>query len=242
MWRLIKSQESSRCYRLHEDCRMCRFLMIKSRRPHQAADVLRKFAAMAKQSRAPDGDRQGDGWGIGWLDQGGDWQIRKSLRPIWQETAVLAAFPASTFFIAHARSASFPHQKNVLEYNQPYVEKGYGFVFNGLLEGVAFPFPVGGRIGAQKIWCLLSGGLARSSPQTSLTELAGHLERYSRRVQALNIGLAGRGRLYAFCRYEGNGGYYQLQYFDSTDLQLICSEALAGFDFRPVPQGTVIRL
>jgi len=221
---------------------MCRFLMIKSRRPYQAAELLSKFAAMAEQSRAPDGDRQADGWGIGWLDQGGRWQVRKSLRPIWQETGALAEFPASPLFLAHARSASFPHQRDVLEYNQPYVGGVYGFVFNGLLEGVAFPFRVGGRIGSQKIWSLLSAELDRSSPETSLMELAGHLERYSRRVQALNIGLAGQGRLYAYCRYEGEGSYYQLQYLDFPGLQMVCSEALAGFDLRPVPRGRVIRL
>ena len=221
---------------------MCRFLMIKSRRPFQAADILRKFAVMAEQSRAPDGDRQADGWGIGWLDQGGLWQVRKSLRSIWQETAMLAEFPASPLYLVHARSASFPHQRDVLEYNQPYIEESYGFVFNGLLEGVAFPFPVGGRIGAQKIWSLLSAGLGRSSPEQSLMKLAGDLERYSRRVQAFNIGLAGQGWLYAYCRYEGEGDYYQLRYLDSPDLQMVCSEALAGFDLRPVPRGRVLRL
>jgi hypothetical protein len=221
---------------------MCRFLMIKSQLPYQAADALSKFAVMAEQSRAPDGDRQADGWGVGWLDQGGSWQVRKSLRPIWQETDALSQFPASPLFLAHARSASFPHQRDVLEYNQPYFNESYGFVFNGLLEGVAFPFPVGGRIGSQKIWRLLSAGLGRSSPEESLMELAGDLERCSRRVQALNIGLGGQDRLYAYCQYEGEGGYYQLQFLDSPDLQMVCSEALAGFDFQPVPRGRVLRL
>ena len=221
---------------------MCRFLMIQSRRPFQAADILRKFAAMAEESRAPDGDRQADGWGIGWLNQGGQWQARKSLKPVWQETEALAQFPASRLFLVHARSASFPHQKDVLEYNQPYIEESYGFVFNGLLEGVTLPFPVHGRIGAQKIWGLLSAGLRWSGPEESLLELAGRLGRSSRRVQALNIGLAGQGRLYAYCRYEGDDGYYQLQYFDSLDLQIVCSEALAGFDFQPVPREWILRL
>jgi len=216
--------------------------MIKSRRPFQAADILRKFAVMAEESRAPDGDLQADGWGIGWLDQGGLWHVRKSLRPIWQEIDGLAQFPASPLSLVHARSASFPHQKGVLEYNQPYIEKSYGFVFNGLLEGVAFPFPVGGRIGSQKIWSLLSAGLGRSNPEESLMELAGNLERYSRRVQALNIGLADQRKLYAYCRYEGDGGYYQLRYLDTPDLQMVCSETLAGFDLRPVPRGRVLRL
>ena len=221
---------------------MCRFLMIKSRRPFQAADILRKFAAMAEQSRAPDGDRQVDGWGVGWLDQGGQWQARKSLKPVWQEAEALAEFPASRLFLVHARSASFPYQRDVLEYNQPYFNETYGFVFNGLLEGVAFPFPVGGRIGSQKIWNLLSAGLGRSSPKKCLMELAADLEGCSRRVQALNIGLGGQDRLYAYCQYEGDGGYYQLQYLDFPDFQMVCSDSLAGFNFQPVPRGQVLRL
>lgn len=221
---------------------MCRFLMIKSRRPFQAADILQKFAVMAEQSRAPNGDWQGDGWGAGWLDQGGNWRVQKSLRPVWQEAEALAEFPASRLFLAHARSASFPHQRNVLEYNQPYIKESYGFVFNGWLEGVAFPFPVDGRIGSQKIWSLLSAGLSRSSPEESLMELAGDLGRHSRRVQALNLGLGGQGRLYAYCRYEGDGDYYHLQFHDSPDFQMVCSEALAGFDFQPVPRDRILRL
>lgn len=221
---------------------MCRLLMIKSQQPLRAGEILVKFAEMAERSRAPDGDWQGDGWGVGWLDQGGNWRVRKSLRPVWKEKDALRHFPASSFFLGHARSASFSHQKDVLEYNQPYIKDSYGFVFNGLLEGVAFPLPVAGRIGSQKIWSLLWAGLGWSNPEESLMELAGNLVRYSRRVQALNIGLGGQGRLYAYCRYEGDGVYYQLQFHDSPDLQMVCSEALAGFDFQPIPRDRILRL
>ncbi len=125
---------------------MCRFLMVKSAEPFAPAALLESFAEMAEKSRAPDGDRQADGWGIAWPDGDGGWIVRKSIRPVWEDAGAFPEIPAAAAFVVHARSASFPEQKDVLDYNQPYASEKAAFVFNGLLRGVALPFPVEGRI------------------------------------------------------------------------------------------------
>ncbi|MGA2586124.1 MAG: hypothetical protein ABSF88_03745 [Candidatus Aminicenantales bacterium] len=221
---------------------MCRFLMVKSPSPFPIGEILERFAEMAEKSRAPDGDRQADGWGAGWLDKRGNWQIRKSIRPVWEEIGASSGIPQSRIFLIHARSASFPGHKEVVAYNQPFVSDAFAFVFNGFLRGVSFPFPVKGDIGAQKIWTLLSGLMETVDPETGLARLTELLNRNTRRIQALNIGICDKNHLFASCRYVGDEPYYQLYYHNAPALSMICSEPLMGFPFSPLPRQRVFKL
>jgi len=219
---------------------MCRFLIIKSSAPIHAGEILRKFARMAERSRAPDGDWQGDGWGVSWLDDKENWQSIKSINRVWHETYLFSTIPESRFFLAHARSASFAQHKNVLAYNQPFVRDPYSFVFNGLLKGVRFPSSVPGEIGSQKIWNLLIRLLSNHEERESLDILQALLEGKSRAVQALNIGLCNRKNFYVYCQYLEHPEYYHLQFFESSSLKIVCSEPLGGYDFQPVLVNKVL--
>lgn len=216
---------------------MCRFLIARSPAPFLPAELMTAFAEMVEASRAPDGDRQKDGWGIGWIDQNRRWQVHKSIHPIWEDGEFFFCIPASRIFLVHARSASFPGQQVNPAYNQPFVMGAYGFVFNGLLQGVSLPVPVSGEIGSQKIWTLLSKKLLRLPPVLSLEETARYLSQHSRRIQALNIGLCDQTNFYMFSRFEDSTDYYRLWFHDSLPLKLVCSEPLSGFDFIPLPSG-----
>jgi len=216
--------------------------MVKSRRPIRPADLLRRFAEMAERSRSIDGDRQGDGWGIGRLDEMGEWMGFWSLSPVWEEASSFDEIPAGRLFLIHARSASFPHQKGRLDYNQPYLSKGRAFVFNGLLRGVSLKKPVPGDIGAQKIWNLFETLKPSASPARRLSALIRSLEENSKQISALNLGLAGARGAYAYCRSGPSGDYYRLQAAETPQLRMICSESLSGFDFRPMPTDTVVRI
>jgi predicted glutamine amidotransferase len=219
---------------------MCRFLMIKSERPIPAASLLERFAQMAEKSRAPDGDRQGDGWGISWVDEKSVWQTKKSIKPIWTEASVFSQIPDSHLFLVHARSSSFPQHKNVIDFNQPFIEDPYGFVFNGLVRGISLPVLPGGGIGSQKIWYLLKGLLRHSEPKKSLVTLKDILARNSRVIQAFNIGLSDKKHIFAYCWYSENPDYYNLQFHDSPSIKILSSERLEGYDFSPVERNSVI--
>src|SRR3990167_11442589 len=130
---------------------MCRFLLCKSKQPIDPKKILGSFAKMAETSKAYDGDWQGDGWGFSWLENN-KWHEYRSLKPIWKEKNKFSKFPRSYIFSIHVRSASFPQHKNNIEYNQPYINEFYSYVFNGLLRGVTLS--LSGDIGAQKIWLL----------------------------------------------------------------------------------------
>lgn len=100
-------------------------MMIKSKKRISPGQILESFAQMADKSRAPDGDRQGDGWGIYWVDEENVWQTKKSIQPIWTEASVFSQTPESRLFLVHARSSSFPQHKNEIHFNQPFVEENY---------------------------------------------------------------------------------------------------------------------
>jgi predicted glutamine amidotransferase len=221
---------------------MCRFLILKSSPPMAPRPVLEKFARMAELSRAPDGDRQSDGWGISWSVGGNGWQVERYLSPIWEDIALFDRFPECTSLCVHARSASFPHHKLNLAFNQPYISDSYAFLFNGLLTGVSLPNSINGEIGSQKLWSLLSRYLKTQAPDSSLRSLHETIDQNSRRIQAFNVGLCDQKKIYAYSEYDNHGEYYHLQYHVSPGLAAICSEELDGFQFSPVPLKKVLVL
>jgi len=218
---------------------MCRFLLYKSKEPSVITDMLNAFARMAEKSRAYDGDSQCDGWGISWLENN-TWHTYKSVRPIWEDVNSFTQFPSSTLYTIHARSASFPQHKNNIEYNQPYIDNTYSFVFNGLLKGVTLSIP--GNIGAQKIWNLLNGQLKTKKVDVSCPSAVEILKKNARVVQALNMGLAYKGSIAAYSTYAEHPLYYSLHYVDEPSFKLICSEPIEGFSFKTLPNNSFLLL
>ncbi len=221
---------------------MCRFLVLKSVRPVAPRPFLEQFADMAERSHAPDGDRQSDGWGISWMAGGNGWQVAKFLSPIWEDAPLFDRFPECTSLCVHARSASFPHHKANLAFNQPYISDSYAFLFNGLLTGVSLPGAIPGEIGSQKLWSLLSLYLSTQTPDSSLRSLQATMDKSSRRIQAFNVALCDQKNIYGYCEYESHGEYYHLQYHVSPGLAVISSEGLEGVPFSPVPLKKVLVL
>lgn len=180
---------------------------------------------MAHESKAPDGDWQGDGWGTAWLDHQNKWQVKKSLMPIWEETGTFDTLPPASLILAHARSSSFLHHKGIIEFNQPYISEKYAFVFNGLLRGVSLS-NVPGKIGAEKIWYLLQQELENSDPPQALEKTRKILKHHSKEIVALNIGLATKKNIYSLNYFSQRPEYYSLHRWHDEGSDIICSEQL----------------
>lgn len=220
---------------------MCRFLLAKSNLPLNSSELLVQFSNMAEQSRAPDGDRQADGWGIMWMENH-KWQEYKSLKPVWESTAIFAKIPKSNLLAIHVRSASFPDQKGIIEYNQPYIHDDLCFVFNGVITGVKIDRPLKGSIGAQKIFSLIEEELQEKSPVKALHYLDQFLLHHAKLVNGLNVGLVNDNSLYALCEYEDNSDYFGLKYYTDDSVSLICSEKIGPYAWKTMKKREVIRL
>lgn len=217
---------------------MCRFLLAKSNKPFQPKQLLTEFSTMAEKSKAFDGDWQGDGWGFSWLDKNNKWQLYRSLKPIWKDVQSFNRLGMTKMLAIHARSATFPQHKNVLEYNQPYIMGRNLFVFNGYLKGVSLIIP--GRIGAEKIWNLLQDSLKEKKPVEAIEKVKNILKKNTKTIKALNIGFSDGKNIYALSYYTKHPEYYRLRYMRSRELSLISSEPIGKYDFSKTTSGSIL--
>ena len=219
---------------------MCRFILAKSNTEAllDSQKILNSFAEMSKKSKAFDGDWQGDGWGVSWIEEH-KWKSHTSLSPIWEDSRYFSSIPDSQRLIIHARSASFPHHKNIQKYNQPFIFDKYVFVFNGLLKGVTLPYSVDGEIGSQKIWSLLQKELDKSNPKKALQDLFVFLQKYVKTIQACNIGIANFESIYALTSYTVFPEYYNLHLFNDNTISIICSEQLPEWKMEMMKRDVV---
>lgn len=184
---------------------------------------------------------QGDGWGVGWMIEGGGWKIEKSLKPIWKDTDALHNITPSDVIMVHARGASFPYQKGDISYNQPYVDGDLCFVFNGELYGVKIK--ADGKIGAQKIFSLLKKNIQTGeSAVRSLEMTRDLLLQNSRSILGCNIAFYNNGWLYATCNYTDKKNYYTVRYYSDDNLSIICSEKIGSYKWIDMEKGETIQL
>lgn len=218
---------------------MCRFLLCKSKQRIYPKKILNSFSQVVQNSKTYDGDWQGDGWGFSWFENM-RWQVYKSFNPIWEEREKFKEFPELSIFSIHCRSASFPQHKNNVEYNQPFINESYSYVFNGLLKGVRLSLP--GDIGAQKIWLLINEYLKKMNLSQSIYETVDILKKNTRHIQALNMGLAGNNTISAYCYFTEYPQYYSLKYSDNSDTKIISSELIVGYNFTSLLSNSSITL
>lgn len=219
---------------------MCRFLLAKSREKQDSTQLLESFADMAKSSKAYDGDWQGDGWGASWWN-GGKWEQYVSLKPVWEDRTIFSFIPSTNLLVLHARSASFSKDEESIGYNQPFVQGKYAFVFNGLLKGVSIPYSLEGSIGSQKIWSLVQKYLMKDSPKIALEKTVRELNKHTRFIQALNIGLSDGKNIYAYTQYATHPQYYHLGHSKSKETTIVVSEQIEGYEFEAIKLSQVTK-
>lgn len=226
---------------------MCRILGIKikntkNNKPENILETLEQFTDMCKKSRTLDGDWQGDGFGITWLDNQNNWQEVKSTNPIWQEMKLFTNFQTinkisqSNIVLAHARSATFKNQmqQNDTSYNQPYHYKNLAFAFNGHLKGVKFKKPIPGKIGAEKIWnILLEIYSTQHKIKSSLEQLDTVMKENVENILGMNILFSDSKNIGAICRFTPNTinpTYHNLWTYMNDNEKVICSEQLPKYN------------
>lgn len=221
---------------------------------------------MCENSLAPDGDWQGDGWGIAWKennirvrplrrlrsDPESKWEIYKSLKPIWNDKSTFSNFPETNNFAVHARSAGFPQDKGIIEYNQPYVSDDMCFVFNGMIKGVKIDKPLIGKIGAQKIFSLIQNVIL-SDPELiegeskdpyriskALRTVDKLILASSQKILGMNIGLTKDNKFYILCEYDNNPTYFGIRFHQDAEISIVCSEPIGKYDWETMKKGEVL--
>lgn len=220
---------------------MCRFLIAKSVTKTNFAKLLNDFAIMCQKSKTQEGDWQGDGWGMGWREDN-QWNSYHSLKPIWKDRERLKNVPLTNQIMIHARSASFAHQKGVIEYNQPHINKQYCFVFNGLVRGVKLTRPIKGKIGSQKILLLLIEQLKLSDPSKALKKTYDFISNHSEKIKGFNVGVGNGDNFYIISDFTEADEYFSLRLYNSSKLKIICSEELNGFNWKKIEKKMIVKI
>lgn len=216
---------------------MCRFLLVRSKKKIYPEKFLLDFASACQKSHAPDGDWQGDGWGIALQNE--NWETYKSLNPIWVEENKFKKFGETNTFAVHARSAGFAQHKGILEYNQPYVSDDICFVFNGMIKGVHLPFHVDGSIGAQKIFSLIKQESKTNSLDKVLHTVDATLLNNSKHIEGMNIGLSYKDKFIVLCEYAENQDYFGIRYFQDNELVVVSSLTFGNFHWEKMKKGDI---
>ncbi len=226
---------------------MCRFLLVRSKEKIKPEEMLTRFATMCEKGQAPDGDWQGDGWGITVRIQNSElriknWDVYKSLKPIWKEINTFSKFPETNVFAVHARSAGFPQHRGNIEYNQPYISDDLCFVFNGMIKGVNIQRTLEGKIGAQKIFSLIRQEQKDKSIAEALRIVDKLILNNSKKILGMNIGIVRDDKFYILCEYDTNPAYFRIRYYQDDVISIVCSEPIGSYDWEMMRKGEVLVL
>ena len=194
---------------------MCRLLYIKSKEKFSTSENLKKFAAVAKNSK----EYQGHGWGCAYLVDG-NWKYYKNVNPIWEDD--FSKFEDTTLLSVHARSA-FQDKDIFVENNMPFCDENYVFIFNGELRGVKIK--ADGRIGAEKIFNFIKRfdkGVLKEAVEKG-TDI---IDKRSEYIKAMNIILCNKEKAVVSSIFNEEEDYFTMCYQKSEDKIVICSDPL----------------
>lgn len=217
---------------------MCRFLIVKSKNKINPAELLKSFALACQKSVAPDGELQKDGYGIAYHD-GQTWQLKKSLAPIWEEQDSFEQIPETNLFVAHARSSGFAKDKDNLNYNQPFTDGSFCFVFNGMIRKIKLNLPLEGMIGSQKLFSLIKLQLKKHQLENVLKNTNKIILENSEKIEGMNIGLINDSKIYILCQYSNNKEYFTLHVYQDKNLTIVSSIPFGSYKWKPISKGEV---
>ncbi len=217
---------------------MCRFLIVKSKEKINPDDFLTPLSDLSEKSVAPNGDRQWDGYGIAFRENG-KWEVKKSLSPMWEEKSMFSQIPATDMLVAHARGSGFMKDTGEIEFNQPFIDGDLCYVFNGTIYKVKLTTPLEGKIGSQKIFSLLKLQMKDKDPKNALEIVDKLIIRNSQKIEGMNIGLVVGKDVYVLNQYATDEKYYSVYYFESPELTIVCSEPFGSYDWKKFEKGEV---
>jgi len=181
---------------------VCRILAVRSLLPVEPRPLLQAFALRCRESK----EYQGDGWGVAWREDGA-WRTWHTVEPIWSKEP--PGVPATTLFLAHARSA-FRNEGVVVTNNMPFVDGPLAFAFNGELRGVRLQAP--GETGAWRLFHLLRrfADAEAGDVGAALRRLDAVVKARTEYVRALNVVASDGDRIWVNSRWGEDPDYFTL--------------------------------
>ena len=208
---------------------MCRLLTIRSKTEFSIETHLRKFAAIAKNSK----EYQGHGWGCAYRDAAAGWKFYKNIRPVWKDD--FSRFGNTSLLVVHARSA-FEDRDIVVENNMPFFDGRTVFIFNGELRGVKIREE--GRIGAEKIFNYIRR-FDKGDTNVALKKAVDIIKKRTRSIRGMNIIMVNESGIFVSSYFTADKAYFTMRYREGREL-IICSTPYPGEEnWRPIANDSV---
>jgi predicted glutamine amidotransferase len=191
---------------------MCRLLTIRSKTEFSIEPHLRKFAAIARNSK----EYQGHGWGCAYRDAAAGWKFYKNIRPVWKDD--FSRFGNTSLLVVHARSA-FEDRDIVVENNMPFFDGRTVFIFNGELRGVKIREE--GRIGAEKIFNYIRR-FDKGDTNVALKKAVDIIKKRTRSIRGMNIIMVNESGIFVSSYFTADESifHYEIQGRPRTDYLL----------------------
>lgn len=207
---------------------MCRLLYIKSNEKFSTPGYLKKFAAIAKNSK----EYQGHGWGCSYIKDN-KWQHYKNINPVWEDD--LDKFEDTNLLIAHARSA-FQDKDIVIENNMPFYDDKYIFIFNGELRRVKIKEE--GRIGAEKIFNFIKR-FDKGNLKETVEKAVNIIEKRSEYIKAMNIVICDKDKAVVSSLFNEDEDYFTVHYKENEKGIVVCSDPLDNGEWNKISNRSI---
>lgn len=207
---------------------MCRLLYIKSNEKFSTPGYLKKFAAIAKNSK----EYQGHGWGCSYIKDN-KWQHYKNINPVWEDD--LDKFEDTNLLIAHARSA-FQDKDIVIENNMPFYDDKYIFIFNGELRRVKIKEE--GRIGAEKIFNFIKR-FDKGNLKETVEKAVNIIEKRSEYIKAMNIVICDKDKAVVSSLFNEDEYYFTVHYKENEKGIVVCSDPLDNGEWNKISNRSI---
>lgn len=189
---------------------MSRFLFINKKERFDIETDLTVFAENAEMNHTPEGNWQGDGWGISWLDPLGGWREFKLFMPIWKNKDFLYMFTPSNTFLMHVRTLAAEEEYISEEHNLPFTNENISFAFDGDL--IESEIGTANKLIADKFWETIKT-FDLNNLENEFKNFCENINLETEALKAANLVLCNKENVYVYSKYKTElESYYQLNY------------------------------
>ena len=176
-----------------------------------------------------------DGWGLAYLDQKGNFIIKKSPRTIFESKEIKKLSDLKTnFLIAHVRkkAGSDISLKNTHPFRAKHTVLGECvFCHNGVIEDeIVFntQYKPQGKTDSERLFYSILSDIAENDDRKIVSVIRKNLQRYTK-TRGSNIVLSSKEKTYVAMRKNKLPKYYGMKVGQGKDFMLISSEKLKTF-------------
>lgn len=199
---------------------MSRFIFINKKQRFDIEENLKAFAALSEDNPTPEGNWQGDGWGISWVDPYLKWRDYRTFISIWKNTEFMHIFMPSNTFLLHVRTLEVAEEYISEEHNLPYSTDELTFVFDGELTSTEAIKE--SQLPADRIWEKIKS-LNRENLESEFRQLCESIDLEKENLKAANLVLSDKNNLYVYNKYNPEFEYYYQIKFVTNEEKIIFS-------------------